>query len=342
MSKSLTNRKLQVAIIGAGVIGLTTAVHLQDRFPEKLDLTLLADKFSPNTVSDKSVAIFWPFLPKDYSQYEDMKRWIFTSFKKFQPIFNSADNAQAGMSLVNGYVFISGPQPDLWCKGLVSDFRHVKMESAEAKTLSVPPDCVEIWTFGTYLINPTPYLQWLMGKAKEGGCKVEKRKISSLDEVTPTYDVVINCTGLGSCKELLSDPCMHPIRGQAVVVKAPWLKHWVVLYEFGAIHTGIFPRGSEVMLVGTREVGEWKEATDPDTLRNIIDRCQDLVPSVRGAEVVGSWAGLRPGRDCVRLEGCEVPGGSLLIHCYGHAGKGVILSWGCASDIGDMVEHKLM
>ena len=66
-----------------------------------------------------------------------------------------------------------------------------------------------------------------------------------------------------------------------------------------------------------------------------------MVPSLHGAEVVGGWVGLRPGRDRVRLEACKVPNGSMIIHCYGHGGRGVILSWGCAADIGDIVEKRL-
>lgn len=338
----------RVAIVGAGVIGLTASVHLLQRFPGKLDLTLLADKFSPDTVSDKSTWLFLPLVrpitaktKSNCAQDEEIKRWMRTSFSIFQSIFSSEDNAQVGISLVYGYMYFSKPLSEPWWKDLMFGSRRVDMESAEAKNLSVPSDCVDIWTFGTYSMNPTNFLQWLMGKAKKNGCTVEKKMISSLDELTSSYDIVIKCTGLSSCKELF-DSKMYPIRGQAVIVKAPWVKHWVVhLQESEVHHSVIVPRGSEVVLGGTAEVGHWNESTDPDTIRDIIKRCQDLVPSLRGAEVVGDWAGLRPGRDHIRLEGCACQGGNLLIHCYGHGGSGVTLSWGCAVDIGDMVEQKL-
>ena len=91
---------------------------------------------------------------------------------------------------------------------------------------------------------------------------------------------------------------------------------------------------------------------------------------MNGAEVVKRWAGLRPGRrDGVRLErgatdvqietrigpdacgarsagGCcggnDATGGDIksstlapipVVHCYGHGGSGVTLSWGCAVDV---------
>ena len=45
--------------------------------------------------------------------------------------------------------------------------------------------------------------------------------------------------------------------------------------------------------------------------------------------------GLRPARPQVRLETVPhedgSPGG--VVHCYGHGGAGVTLSWGCADDV---------
>jgi L-2-hydroxyglutarate oxidase LhgO len=42
---------VKIAVIGAGVIGLSVATVLQEKFPS-LPITLFADKFSPGTTSD--------------------------------------------------------------------------------------------------------------------------------------------------------------------------------------------------------------------------------------------------------------------------------------------------
>ena len=42
---------VKVAVIGAGVTGLSVATVLQEKFPN-LPITLFADKFSPGTTSD--------------------------------------------------------------------------------------------------------------------------------------------------------------------------------------------------------------------------------------------------------------------------------------------------
>jgi len=44
---------LRVGVVGAGVIGLTSAIEIARAFPEA-DITVLADKFSPLTLSDLS------------------------------------------------------------------------------------------------------------------------------------------------------------------------------------------------------------------------------------------------------------------------------------------------
>ena len=57
------SRKLKVAVVGAGVIGLSAALHLTERFPGLLDVTVIADRFTPDTTSDKAGMIFK--LPAD-------------------------------------------------------------------------------------------------------------------------------------------------------------------------------------------------------------------------------------------------------------------------------------
>ena len=100
---------MRVAVLGAGVVGLTAVSHIQDRFPGQVDLTLISDKFSPDTVSDKSGMIFSLLYHKDAISYqqeseERYKRWICSSFNTFQSIFKSPDNALKFMVLLSGEV----------------------------------------------------------------------------------------------------------------------------------------------------------------------------------------------------------------------------------------------
>ncbi len=344
--------KFRVAILGAGVIGLTAALHLVQRYQkEELDVTLIAERFSPNVLSDKSGAIFFlgPWSSSDEDQLScyrqetehQFKSWLCNSFEFFRSLVASPENAEVGISLVQGYALWSRTYPDPWWKNLVFGFRRVPLNSDEAKTFRVPSDCAEIWSYGTFTIETTLLLQWLLKKSQNLGCKVEKRKVNDLSELTSSYDVVINATGLSSCKELVRDSSLYPVRGQCVLAHAPWVKNWFAYYKPDDTHTAVIPRGSDIVLGGIAEKGNWEEEVDKAVTTDILKRCQEMIPSLRGAKVLKSWAGLRPGRDRIRLEACEEDNGSVVIHCYGHQGKGVMLSWGCAMNIGDLISHEI-
>ena len=74
-----------------------------------------------------------------------------------------------------------------------------------------------------------------------------------------------------------------------------------------------------------------------ETVKRIVARATDLVPDLRGARVLGTRVGLRPARPAVRLEAEDRPEGPV-VHCYGHGGSGVTLSWGCADEVADLVD----
>lgn len=55
---------MRVAVIGAGVIGLTTAVAVKSAFPN-FQVTIFAEKFSPNTTGDGSAGLWSPYILND-------------------------------------------------------------------------------------------------------------------------------------------------------------------------------------------------------------------------------------------------------------------------------------
>lgn len=192
-----------------------------------------------------------------------------------------------------------------------------------------------IATFTTFLVRGTVYLPWLMKIFQERGGLITKRKIESFTELS-TYDIIINCTGLGA-KELACDGSMEPARGQIVVVKATTPRQVNGIYHYKNLNLGkfvyIIPFKDIILLGGTIEPGEWSTVPDPDVAKEIYEKCVDLVPALKGSEVVGGWACLRPGRETVRLEIEDQGEGSpTVIHNYGHGGFGYILSWGCAME----------
>jgi D-amino-acid oxidase len=89
---------------------------------------------------------------------------------------------------------------------------------------------------------------------------------------------------------------------------------------------------------GTDVEGEWDRRPDLRIAAEILRRAEALMPEIAGARVLAHRVGLRPGRSEVRLEAERSPGGGTVVHCYGHGGAGVTVSWGCADEVAELVE----
>jgi D-amino-acid oxidase len=164
------------------------------------------------------------------------------------------------------------------------------------------------------------YLAWLTAQVIEAGGTITRIGLSGL----PEGPLVVNCAGLGS-RLLAADTTMTPVRGQVVVVEQFGLDQWW-LDEDGP--TYVVPRDADVVLGGTEDAGEWDRRPVPEVAAEIVSRATALVPGVAGARVLRHKVGLRPARPAVRLER-----EGDVIHCYGHGGAGVTLSWGCADEV---------
>jgi D-amino-acid oxidase len=68
----------------------------------------------------------------------------------------------------------------------------------------------------------------------------------------------------------------------------------------------------------------------------MLARAAELVPALGNAKVLRHRVGLRPARPTVRCEPVRT-GGRLVVHCYGHGGAGVTVSWGCADEVLDLI-----
>jgi D-amino-acid oxidase len=173
------------------------------------------------------------------------------------------------------------------------------------------------------------YLGWLVGRLEELGGTLSRMALTALPD---QVEVVVNATGLGA-RRTADDTSMVPVRGQVVYVEQVGLDRWW-LDSSGPVY--VVPRSQDIVVGGTEEEGEWDRTPDPDVATLVLRRAVELVPELSGARVRGHRVGLRPARPEVRLE-AEQRGGTRVVHCYGHGGAGVTLSWGCAGEVADLV-----
>ena len=148
---------------------------------------------------------------------------------------------------------------------------------------------------------------------------IVRRTVTSLDELS---GLVINCTGLAA-RELADDPTVSAARGQ--VVHLTTLSGVPCLCDEDQM-IYILPRKDCTVVGGSYEPGNENETVDSAMLASLLFRACGLVPRLAEAEVIGARVGLRP----IRADGPRVARVDDVIHCYGHGGAGLTLSWGCA------------
>ncbi|MEO9325511.1 FAD-dependent oxidoreductase [Nocardioides sp. C4-1] len=169
------------------------------------------------------------------------------------------------------------------------------------------------------------YLRWLVAGVEALGGTLTRLNLGAL----PAHgDLVVNCSGLGA-RLLGDDRSVVPVAGQVVVVDGVALDRWAL---DGRGPTYVVPRRDEIVVGGTADEGEWSRTPSPEVAQELLRRASRLVPELAEARVVRHKVGLRPGRPAVRLERV-----GRVVHCYGHGGAGVTLSWGCADDVVDVV-----
>ncbi|XP_019062186.1 D-aspartate oxidase isoform X4 [Fukomys damarensis] len=195
---------VRIAVIGAGVIGLSTAVCISQLVPQ-CSITIVSDKFTPHTTSDVAAGIL---IPHEYPDTPILtqKRWFRETFDHLSSLASSAEAVDAGVHLLSGWqIFRSIPteQVPFWAD-VVLGFR--KMTEAELKKF---PQYVFGHAFTTLKCETSVYLPWLEKRLKSHGGLLLRRRIEDVWELQPSFDIVVNCSGLGS-RELVEDSAVSP------------------------------------------------------------------------------------------------------------------------------------
>lgn len=193
------------------------------------------------------------------------------------------------------------------------------------------------WAFTAPVADTSVYLPYLAGRLRAAGGTLTRAALSALPQ---GGDAVVNATGLAA-RSLTGDGTLTPVRGQAVrLVGVPMERVWLDegAQGDGTALTYIVPREHDVVVGGTAEAGRWDTTPDPQVTARLLERATRLEPRLGQARVVATRVGLRPARPAVRVETEQRPGAAPVVHCYGHGGSGVTLSWGCGREVTELVD----
>ena len=248
-----------VAVLGAGVMGMTAASQLTDL---GLKVTIYSDRSPAETTSFKAGGQWAVSVVEFQGKEAELKGIIKTAFTTFeesigkgfgvsrQPNYTAtrSHNLEIVLQLVPGLIPPPVPLPRMPFEG------HARAG----------------FEYQTLLIEPPIFLSKLEADLRARGVTFVRKKFASRSDVlnSVAQKMIVNCTGLGAMM-LWSDTKMVPIKGQLAMLPAqPDLQY---LYGQDGY---LFPRADHVVIGGTFEVG----VNDEIPNRSV---CQDLVRHIK-------------------------------------------------------------
>eukprot|EP01090_Pellita_catalonica_P002072 TRINITY_DN11736_c0_g1_i2.p2 TRINITY_DN11736_c0_g1~~TRINITY_DN11736_c0_g1_i2.p2 ORF type:complete len:348 (+),score=45.77 TRINITY_DN11736_c0_g1_i2:1110-2153(+) len=329
----------EALVLGSGIIGLSTAVTLQER---GFKVTIWAKEIPPAVTSNIAGGLITPYAVGD-TDPKLIEKWTLFTLKRFREIDLKENNLLKECVLEQEFTFFHGtinPEVPEW------HHHYPGFRSLEQNELRSP------YRAGFYapkvvVIDTPSYLTRLQMIFRKNGGYVRHKNVKDIRETFPHFSLICNCTGLGA-RSLFDDNEIFPTQGQVVVAKNFGFHGLYVGKKDG--HTSYaFGRNSDILLGGTAIADAWDTTPDPTTTEKILADAQlfddRLSPKNLLKSTIKPLVGLRPTRKTVRLErdDFEWKGQKkILIHNYGHGGCGWTLSWGCAKDVADLAKLSII
>ncbi|WP_240325588.1 FAD-dependent oxidoreductase [Sphingomonas mesophila] len=260
-----------VAVIGSGVMGLTTARLLQEAGRRVTVYTAALPPATTSAVAGGQVSPFGHFREEAVSApwMAQFKVAMAYSWRRFQalvgdhygirwlPTYEQSRIASYADDWLNAY------RPNLRVLG------------RGEHPFAVAP----LLRFDTMYVETPRFMAQLASEVLRGGSAIRLRRFASLAEVAALDEaIVVNCTGIGAAA-LVGDEEMIPVRGQLAVL-APQDR---VRYAFTGEAGYMFPRRDGILLGGTFERGEWDARPQAADIARIVARHAGLFGSLRCA-----------------------------------------------------------
>ena len=301
-------------VVGAGVLGLSCAIRLAEAGH---DVEVVTRDLPLGTTSAVAGGLWMPYRAEPARRVDAWGRATLLELVRLHE-----EAPEAGVLLRRGVVLQrEAAGPPSWATA-----------ARDLVDLEQVADPAPGYPYGLALTVPIVdmprYLPYLLARLQRAGGQLVRTTVPAL----PADGVVVNAAGLAGGR-LAGDPDVRPVRGQVVMLDNPGLTRWVSDDdEVDGELTYVLPRADDVVVGGSATEGDEDLTPDPLLAGRILDRAQRLVPELRGARVRAHRVGLRPARSSVRVEAVRHRRGTH-VHCYGHGGAGVTLSWGCADEV---------
>lgn len=274
----------ELAVIGCGAIGLTTALVAQQA---GLKVTIYAKERPPYASSHRATGSFTPdsrivsaqFAPAFAQQWEMMARYSFRRFQSYLGVDSHPIEWRDMYSLAD--VPFGTPRPEE--KSEEPDYPALErtlLRDITPQTVTVsshPFPAAYVRKRPALLFNIAEYTRSLMAEFLAQGGVIEtfvmqdKRDFAAISERT-----IINCTGYGA-RALLGDDSIIPVRGQtAKLIPQPEVDYG---FFYGSRRVSVYPR-RDGLLVQAQAEGDYNndsEALDAEESISAVQRLGEIV-----------------------------------------------------------------
>jgi D-amino-acid oxidase len=325
-----------IAIIGAGVSGLTCGVVFAERGHHA---TIFAEETGQQTTSAAAAAIWYPY---DAEPADKVIAWALQTYNVFVNLSREPGTGVSMIELRNfsrtGEIEIPAWAYSLGARPLVMSSEYASPARTETSLTVNPAAFTSGFVMHVPLIDTTIYLDYLAQRFRVGGGEIHGNvHFDKLEDVDQQFDLVINCAGIGA-RTLVNDADLEPHRGQVAIIPKLDLPYALVCDD--APLTYAIPRTNDCVFGGTNELSD-DRTIDSLSTKRIVTECSRTL-GIEEPRVLRERVGLRPFRKSgVRVEPDCLPDGRVVIHNYGHGGAGFTLSWGCAGDVSAFAQAAL-
>lgn len=316
----------EVAVLGTGIIGLLTAMRLQEHGYRPLMFSEGCPPYSTSAAAGGVVLPFFPFRP-DSAEFKRRMIWARSSAAMYRQL-----EGGEYCSVVTHIEFCENGLLEGWFP--IEWFPDAELENVELINLTEPLEGFNQYVrFGLTCIDTVRILQKLFAQIMDRGAEHHRVRLS-IDDVNelPTHDI-FNCLGYGSAR-VFGDQELVPYFGQAIRFAPADVQFGVGIGDFVALSMvhglyigSLFVKGEKHPIPRQGHYERLFEFADK-TLRTILPIVDVECALESLGNPIETVAGVRPYRvSGIRLE-LEILGKKLLVHNYGHGAHGWTTGWG--------------
>ncbi|MFH4982608.1 hypothetical protein AB6A40_009317 [Gnathostoma spinigerum] len=202
----------KIAVIGEGVVGCSAALALIERDPS-LDITVIYDTPFKDTVSWGPAGLF-------RVEYLGAKPYGKRSFERYAKLFRELGGDKSGVNLLSGHILSTNltelVEQDENYGDIVYNFRYLTDHEIKLLIAKQPSDArLHGIHYTTYTTEGRVYVPWMKSQLLKHGVKFVQRRVNTVEDLYPEFDVIVNCAGLNGGKVAGDgdDKNMFPIRG---------------------------------------------------------------------------------------------------------------------------------